>query len=57
VPDLDKERPRAFPLEKSLSKLLKDCLETKMYYDVSYVRKGYDSVKNIIHLGCRSPIF
>jgi len=28
-----------------------------MYYDVSYVRKGYDSVKHIIHLDWRSPIF
>jgi len=41
--DIDKERDQVSPLVKHLSnpipsrlqgKLLKDCLETKMYYDV-----------------------
>ena len=66
VSDIDKERNKVSPLVKHISnpilsrlqgRSLKDCLETKMYYDVTYVRKGYDSVKHSIHIDWRSPIF
>ena len=66
VSDIDKERNKISPLVKHISnpipsrlqgRLLKDCLETKMYYDVSYVRKAYDTAKQILYTLAGGPLY